>query len=161
MKYEKNQYSEGFSICALIIAGAFLYWGISSFIPWNWWSWWGFISTGIGIAILVSQIYALANRSKLRSVVLAEFQQNPEATVEEIVNNTRISRKDVYAIILDLKASGQLVGKFSTTTGQIKHLSIPEKEIPTETQPKYCSNCGTPISKKDNAKYCAYCGAQI
>jgi hypothetical protein len=161
LKYEKNQYSDGFSICALIIAGAFLYWGITSFIPWNIWSWWGFISTGIGIAILVSQIYALTNRSKLRNVVLAEFQQNPEATVEEIVNNTRISRKDVYAIILDLKASGQLVGKFSTTTGQIKHLSMPEKEKPTETQARYCSNCGTPISKKEAAKYCAYCGAQI
>jgi len=29
VKYERNQYSEGFSICALIIAGAFLYWGLA------------------------------------------------------------------------------------------------------------------------------------
>jgi hypothetical protein len=161
MKYERNQYSDGFSICALIIAGAFLYWGISSFIPWHAWSWWGFISTGIGLAILIGQIYALTNRSKLRNVVLAEFQQNPEATVDDIVNITKISRKDVHAIILDLKASGQLAGKFSTTTGQIKHLSIPEKQVETEELAKYCSNCGTPISKKETAKFCAYCGAQI
>lgn len=161
MKYEKNQYSDGFSICALIIAGAFLYWGITSFIPWNNWSWWGFISTGIGIAILVSQIYALTNRSKLRNVVLAEFRVNPEASVEEIINNTKISQKDVHAIILDLKASGQLRGKFNTTTGQITHLSMPENEAIAEERPKYCSNCGTPISKKDVAKFCAYCGAQI
>jgi hypothetical protein len=160
MKYEKNQYSEGFSICALIIAGAFLYWGISSFIPWDEWSWWGFISTGIGIAILVGQIYAITNRSKLRNVVLAEFQENPDATVDDISKSTAISRKDIHAIILDLKASGQLRGKFNTSTGQIKHLSIPEKEEVPAEQAKYCSNCGTPITK-DAAQYCSYCGAQI
>ena len=160
MKYEKNQYSDGFSICALIVAGAFFYWGITSFIPWDRWSWWGFISTGIGIAILMSQIYAITNRSKLRNVILAEFQENPEATIEDISKSTGISRKDIHAIILDLKASSQLIGKFNTTTGQIKHLSIPEKEVVSEERTKYCSNCGTPITK-ENAQYCAYCGAQI
>ncbi|MFX1302366.1 MAG: hypothetical protein ACFFBV_01710 [Promethearchaeota archaeon] len=160
MKYERNQYSEGFSICALIIAGAFLYWGIQSFIPWDAWSWWGFISTGIGIAILVSQIFALTNRSKLRNVVLAEFQENPECTVDDVSRSTGISRKDINAIILDLKASGQLRGKFNTTTGQIKHLSIQQKEVVSEERAKYCSNCGTPITK-EAAQYCAYCGAQI
>ena len=160
MKYERNQYSEGFSICALIIAGAFFYWGITSFIPWNVWSWWGFISIGIGTAILISQIFALTNRSKLRNVVLAEFQENPEATVEAVSTSTGISRKDIHAIILDLKASGQLRGKFNTTTGQIKHLSIPKAEEVTEERAKYCSNCGTPITK-DAAQFCSYCGAQI
>lgn len=160
MKYEKNQYSEGFSICALIIAGAFFYWGISSFIPWDRWSWWGFISTGIGIAILVSQILALTNRSKLRNVVLSEFQANPDATIDAVSNSTGITPKDIQAIILDLKASGQLRGKFNTSTGQIKHFSIPEKEVSTEERAKYCSNCGTPI-KKDAAQFCAYCGANI
>ena len=160
MKYEKNQYSDGFSICALIVAGAFFYWGITSFIPWDRWSWWGFILTGIGIAILVSQIFALTNRSKLRNVVLSEFQANPEATIDDVSKSTGITPKDIQAIILDLKASGQLRGKFNTTTGQIKHLSIPEKEVPTEERAKYCSNCGTPI-KKDAAQFCSYCGGQI
>lgn len=160
MKYERNQYSEGFSICALIIAGAFFYWGITSLIQWNVWSWWGFISIGIGTAILISQIFALTNRSKLRNVVLAEFQENPEATVEAVSTSTGISRKDIHAIILDLKASGQLRGKFNTTTGQIKHLSIPKVEEITEERAKYCSNCGTPITK-DAAQFCSYCGAQI
>ncbi len=160
MKYKKNQYSEGFSICALIIAGAFLYWGISSFIPWNVWSWWGFISLAIGISILVGQIFAITNRSKLRNVVLSEFQVNPETTIDEISRSTGISRRDINAIILDLKASGQLRGKFNTTTGQIKHLSIPKTEEVIEERAKYCSNCGTPITK-DAAQFCSYCGGQI
>ncbi|MFW9878943.1 MAG: zinc ribbon domain-containing protein [Candidatus Thorarchaeota archaeon] len=159
MQYKRNQYSEGVSICALIIAGAFLYWGIESFIPWDAWSWWGFISLGIGIAILVSQIYAITNRSKLRNVVLAEFQANPSATIEDISRSTGISLKDINAIILDLKASNQLIGKFNSETGQIKHMSIPEKEIVSTERVKYCSNCGTPL--KEAAQYCAYCGAQI
>ncbi len=160
MKYEKNQYSEGFSICALIIAGAFLYWGISSFIPWDPWSWWGFISTGIGVAILVGQIFAITNRSKLRNIVLSEFQVNPEATIDDISKSTGITPKDIHAIILDLKASGQLRGNFNTTTGQLKHLSLPTKEEISEERAKYCPNCGTPISK-DAAQFCSYCGAQI
>ncbi|MFX0080519.1 MAG: zinc ribbon domain-containing protein [Candidatus Hodarchaeota archaeon] len=160
MKYEKNQYSESFSVCTLIIAGAFLYWGISSFIPWDKWSWWGFISTGIGIAILVGQILAIANRSKLRNVVLAEFQENPEVTVELVSKNTGISRKDIQAIILDLKASGQLKAKFNSQTGQVKHLLTEEKELTPGERPNFCSNCGTPITK-ESAQYCAYCGGKI
>ena len=160
MKYERNQYSEGFSICALIIAGAFFYWGITTLIPWNWWNWWGFILIAIGSAILIGQILALSNRSKLRNVVLAEFQANPEATVEDVSQSTGISRKDIHAIILDLKASGQLRGKFNTTTGQIKHLSIPKTEEITGERAKYCSNCGTPITK-DGTQFCSYCGAKI
>ena len=160
MKYEKNQYSESFSICTLIVAGAFLYWGISSFIPWDDWSWWGFISTGIGVAILVGQILAIANRSKLRNVVLAEFQGNPEASVEHVSRSTGISRKDIQAIVLDLKASGELRAKFNSETGQVKHL-VPKETEPTPGEPsKFCSNCGTPITK-ESAQYCAYCGGKI
>lgn len=160
MKYEKNQYSESFSVCTLIIAGAFLYWGISSFIPWDEWSWWGFISTGIGVAILVGQILAIANRSKLRNVVLAEFQGNPEASVEHVSRSTGISRKDIQAIVLDLKASGELRAKFSSETGQVKHL-VPKETEPTPGEPpRFCSNCGTPITK-ESAQYCAYCGGKI
>ncbi len=161
MKYEKNQYSERFSICALIIAGAFLYWGINEFIHWGDGSeWWGFILTGIGIAIIISQIFTIANRSKLRNVVLSEFQENPEATIDDISKSTGISAKDIQAIILDLKASGQLRGKFNKITGQITHFSILEKESPPEQQAKYCSNCGT-LTKNEVAKFCSYCGAEM
>ncbi len=161
MKYKKNQYSEGFSICSLIIAGFFLYWGINQFINWgNGSEWWGFISTGIGIAILSGQIFAIANRSKLRRVVLAEFQANPQTTVDNVSQSTGITRKDINAIILDLKASGQLRAKFSSTTGQIKHMSTPEQEAVLDEKVKFCSNCGTPITK-ETAQFCAYCGAQI
>jgi len=160
VKYERNQYSEGFSICALIIAGAFFYWGITTFIPWDEWSWGGFILNGIGIAILVSQIVAITNRSKLRNVVLSELQENPEATIDDVSKSTGITRKDINAIVLDLKASGQLRAKFNTSTGQVKYLSIPEKEVVSGEAARYCSNCGTPITK-EAAQYCAYCGGTL
>ena len=160
MKYEKNQYSESFSVCTLIIAGAFLYWGISTFVTEGFIHWWGYISTAIGIAILVSQILAIANRSKLRNVVLAEFQSNPEASIEHVSRSTGISRKDIQAIVLDLKASGELRAKFNSETGQVKHL-VPKETEPTPGEPsKFCSNCGTPITK-ESAQYCAYCGGKI
>ena len=161
MKYEKNQYSDGFSICTLIIAGAFLWWGIETFINWgNGSEWWGFLSTGIGLAILIGQIYALTNRSKLRNVVLSEFQGNPEVTVQDVSRSTGISTKDIHAIVLDLKASGQLRAKFSSQTGQVKHLLPSEKEATPGEQAKFCANCGTPITK-ESAQFCAYCGAKI
>ena len=161
MKYEKNQYSDGFSICTLIIAGAFLWWGINGFISWgNGSEWWAFIATGIGIAILLGQIFALTNRSKLRNVVLTEFQENPKVTVEDVSKSTSITIKDIQAIVLDLKASGQLRAKFNSQTGQVKHLLPPEKEVTLVQKATFCSNCGTPITK-ESAQYCAYCGAKI
>jgi len=72
---------------------------------------------------------------------------------------TGISRKDVQAIILDLKASGQFIGKFSTRTGQIKHVSIQKDTSSLEKMDKYCHNCGTPLSRELD-QYCAYCGAK-
>ncbi len=161
MKYEKDQYSEGFSICALIIAGAFFWWGINQFMNWgDGGEWWGFVSTGIGVAILSGQIFALTNRSQPRNVVQTEFQENPEASVEDVSKSTSITIKDIHAIVLDLKASGQLRAKFNSQTGQVKHLLLPKKEETSGEQPKFCSNCGTPITK-ESAQYCAYCGAKI
>jgi hypothetical protein len=175
LKYEKNEYVEGLSICGLIIAGIFLYMGITGIYKWNPgnWTWFfNWVWLLIGLACLGGQINKLRNRSKLRNVVLHEFEVNPNATVEEISRNTGISQKDVRAIILDLKADGQLRGKFSTSTGQMKYTEIkqkspaqktePSKTIPSEaeTKSKYCPNCGTPISK-ESAKFCAYCGGKL
>jgi hypothetical protein len=151
----------------MIIAGGFLWWGFNTLfitMPTFWW-WTGFIWLAIGIGIISSQIYALANRSKLRTIVKQEFMAKPNITVEEIAMNTGISRKDVKAIILDLKANGELRGKFSSKTGEAKHIEI-KSEVQLEQQPKdapkgvYCPNCGTPVSK-DAAMYCAYCGAKL
>ena len=108
MKYEKNQYSEGASICGFIIAGGFLWWGFNTLfisVPPFWW-WVGFIWLAIGIGIISSQIYALANRSKLRNIVKHEFTAKPNVSIEEIVANTGITIKDVRAIILDLGKRG-------------------------------------------------------
>lgn len=157
MKYEKNSYSEGVSICCLIFAGIFIYWGITSLIPWTFWSWWGFISLAIGISIIISQIRRVTNRDKLRNIVKYEFEANPNSTVDEIVERTRISRKDAQAIVLDLKARGELRGHFSSDTGQMKPIPA---ETAAEPKGKFCPSCGTLIKNPD-AKFCEFCGSKI
>jgi len=143
----------------------FFYWSYTllsnSFI-----NWWGYILLAIGIAIVGSQINALANRSKLRNVVSHEFTVNPNVSVEEISAITGISVKDIRAIILDLKADGRLRGKFSTTTGEAKSMEVLQSkpvqasEPPVEEKNLFCPNCGTPVSR-DSAVYCAYCGSKL
>ena len=171
MKYEKNQYSEGMSICSLIIAGAFIFWGINtlarpkSALFGLWWL--GLIWLGIGLSILISQIRSVANRGKLRNVVKTELIQKPDATVREISESTGITEKDVRAIILDLKANGELIGVFSPETGKMEKTYVPpsQKKPFNEKTPepeigKFCPSCGTPVTK-DGAAYCSYCGAKI
>ncbi|MHA1775389.1 MAG: zinc ribbon domain-containing protein [Promethearchaeota archaeon] len=175
MKYEKNQYSEGFSYCSMIIGGAFLYWGISSLIG-N--SWIGLLWIGIALSIFSSQYYALTNRSKLRRIVLNEFISKPNVSLEEIQKKTGISKKDIKAIVLDLRGSGQLRGTFSETTGQMElapelltnlnqsQQNSLEQPIITESEtniPKalFCKECGTKITENVDAKYCPYCGSSL
>ena len=164
MKYKKDQYINGFSICALIFAGIFFYWGINGLVDENWRfhvDWIRILWIGIGSAILVSQIAAITNRSKLKNVVSHEFEHNPNISVEEISNNTGISVRDIRAIILDLKSSGRLRGQFSTQTGDAKSMRVEkEEENVIQEHSKFCPNCGTPISK-DEAVYCAYCGSKF
>ena len=164
MKYEKNSYVEGFSFCSLIIAGAFLYWGFNGIKD----SYWNLIQIAIGLSILISQIRAFTNKPKLRNIVLSEFTQNPNISIEEISKNTGISHKDIKAIILDLKGSGQLRGTFSQTTGKMQLVEIqkqPEKEekeieIKTSGDQRFCRECGTEIDKNEEAQYCPYCGSK-
>ena len=164
MKYKKDQYINGFSICALIFAGMFFYWGINGLVDGFWRfrvDWINFLWIGIGSAILVSQIAVISNRSKLKNVVSHEFEHNPNISVEEISNNTGISVRDIRAIILDLKSSGRLRGQFSTQTGDAKAMQVEkEEEHVIQEHSKFCPSCGTPISK-DEAVYCAYCGAKL
>jgi hypothetical protein len=166
MKYKRNQYSEGVSICSFIIAGILIYWGINDiFVPiWlsTWINWWGLVWLGIAAAIIVGQIAALANRSKLRNAVLYEYEEHPEATIEEIRQNTGITVRDVQAIVLDLKGNGSLRGKFSSTTGQLTHAEIikkPQGEV-SEGKVVYCPNCGT-AKVKESAVFCSYCGTKL
>ncbi|MFX0027625.1 MAG: hypothetical protein ACFE8B_00325 [Candidatus Hermodarchaeota archaeon] len=151
-----------------IIAGSFLWWGITliatgALMWWGitvlQWSWSGILVIAIGVIILTSQIVAITNRNKLRMVVLQEFRTNPEISIEDVSIRTGISRKDVQAIILDLKASGQFIGEFSTKTGQLKQILVQSGPGNTEEKIKYCNNCGTRIGKESD-QYCAYCGAK-
>jgi hypothetical protein len=167
MKYKRNQYSEGLSVCSLIIAGILIYWGLNDLFLrpiWYGWavSWFGIVWLGIGLVIVGGQAAAWANRSKLRNAVLYEYEEHPEATIEEISKNTGISIRDIRAIVLDLKANGSLRGKFSSTTGQMTHAKVTTK-TPVETptgKVSYCPNCGTAKSK-ESAVYCSYCGSKL
>lgn len=183
MKYEKNQYSEGASFCSLIIAGAFIYWGVNEFRDGGGWIW-PAILVVIGGSIALSQFYAVTNRGKLRNIVLTEFHRNPNASIGEICENTGISKKDVKAIILDLKANGRLLGTFSAETGQMENVQIvatpkapkvPETPISpvvaddkispapsqaVESKQTFCANCGTRIYET-GAKFCQYCGFEL
>ena len=165
IKYKRNQYSEGFSICSLIFAGMFFYWSYDLLTK-SLLNWLGYLWLGIGIAIVGGQITALVNRSKLRNVVSHEFLTNPNVSVEEISANTGISVKDIRAIILDLKADGRLRGNFSTSTGEAKFMEVVQSKPvqvskpPVEEKNLFCPNCGTPVSR-DSAVYCAYCGSKL
>jgi hypothetical protein len=163
MKYKRDQYNNGFSICALIFAGIFFYFGINDFWNFNV-SWISFLWIGIGAAILSSQIAVVANRSKLKNIVLHEFQSHPNISVEEISGNTGISVRDVRAIILDLKAAGRLRGSFSSSTGGAESMQVikpqPVNQQPVNEKGAYCPNCGTVINR-ENVVYCSYCGAKL
>ncbi len=167
MKYKRNQYSEGLSVCSFIIAGILIYWGLNDLILSPIWdgakiSWFGIVWLVIGVAIIGGQGASLFNRSKLRNAVLYEYEEHPEATIDEISKNTSISIRDVRAIILDLKAQGLLRGKFSSTTGQMKHTEVITKtqsEAP-EGKVSYCPNCGT-AKAKESAVFCSYCGSKF
>jgi len=166
MKYKRNQYSEGISLCSLIIAGILIYWGINDiFVPlWvgAWINWWGLVWFALGVAIVVGQLAAWANKSKLRNAVLYEYEEHPEATIAEISQKTGITIKDVQAIVLDLKAGGSLRGKFSSTTGQLTHAEVikkPKGEV-SEGKVAYCPNCGT-AKVKESAVFCSYCGTKL
>jgi len=169
MKYKRNQYSEGLSVCSFIIAGILIYWGLNDLILGPIWnrrdvSWWGIVWLVLGVAIIGGQVAALANRSKLRNTILYDYEEHPTATIEEISKSTGISIRDIRAIILDLKASGLLRGKFSSSTGQMTHTEVITKtqaEVPSqEGKVSYCPNCGT-AKAKDSAVYCSYCGSKM
>ena len=173
-------YTQGVSICCLIIAGGLILFGFLGPFPIS------LITSIIGIIIILSQIYRISARSKLRQVVKNEFLMNPKTTVRDICNSTGITEKDVRAIILDLKASGELMGKFSSSTGMLEEAFITNKqkrlaqkpaaihsvsstqapaqiatpEIPlAEVQQRYCPGCGTLVAQ--DAKFCEFCGTEL
>jgi len=114
----------------------------------------------IGFVILIVQTLGATNRSKLRRIVLHELQTSPNASINEIRTRTGITKGDIQAIIIDLKAERLFNETFSTKTEQIEHLSIQEEPIGSEDIIQYCPNCGSPVAKESD-KYCSYCGAEI
>ena len=143
----------------MIIGAGFIWWGISVLWPYSWWDWWGFILLAIGLSIIVSQIAAVANRGRLRRTVKYEFESNPNASVESISQSTGITRKDVQAIILDLKMRGELRGNFSSKTGELKTIPV-ESPAAEKSAAKFCPHCGTSV-RKGEAQFCSVCGAKL
>lgn len=93
-------------------------------------------------------------------MVLHELQTSPNASIKEVSTGTGITKGDVRAIILDLKAEGLFNDTFSTKTGQVEHVSIQEEPIGSEEIIQYCPNCGSPVGNESD-EYCSYCGAKI
>ena len=98
--------------------------------------------------------------------------------MEEIEIETGISRKDIKAIIMDLKGSGKLRGTFSSQTGEMQLAAMPdvkpfqpseqishERPIPAPQEEigskKFCNQCGTQIPENEVAKFCPYCGSSL
>ncbi|MFW9784112.1 MAG: zinc ribbon domain-containing protein [Candidatus Heimdallarchaeota archaeon] len=160
MKYIRNQFVRTGSIMwwifILIIGSAALWWGITVLQ----WSWLGILPILIGATILYRLIVATANRDKLRRIVIHEFEINPESSINDILIRTGISKRDVRAILLDLKSSGHFIGHYSTKNGQIQYISSHSELNGLEEGVKYCPSCGTPISD-ESVQYCAYCGVKI
>ena len=140
VNYKKDSYSiSAGSICAILIAGVFIFWGINSFFGGHFsfgLSWMGFIWLGIGSVILFSQIGSIYNKGKLRKIVLQEFELKPDVSLEEISRSTGISLKDVKAIVLDLKMRGVLKGPFNTETGRLEAVPLATTTPPAPPSPR-------------------------
>ena len=160
MKYIRNQFVRTGSlmwwIFILIIGSAALWGGITIFQ----WSWAGIFPIIIGVAILYRTIVATANRRKLRRIIIHEFERSPESSIKDITWKTGISRRDVRAILLDLKSSERFIGQFPTKTGEMQYITNYNEVNSLEEEVNYCQNCGNPISDKSD-QYCFYCGAKI
>ncbi|MHA1916283.1 MAG: hypothetical protein ACW986_14495 [Promethearchaeota archaeon] len=160
MRYIRNQYVRAGSfmwwVFILIISGAAIGGG-SYLLQFNWA---GIFPIIIGILILYRLILGFTNRSKLRDIVLHEFEKDPDSSVKDLRMRTGLSRRDVRAIILELKLSGHYTSDFSTHSGRV-HVIAPHNELnPSETKAAYCESCGTPI-RNESDQYCSYCGAKI
>ena len=145
--------------CLFFIAGVLFFMGLNTLNPLNFNSMLnlrGLLPVGIGLALIGSQVVALANKSRLRRTVKYEFESNLNASGDTISESTGIPRQDVQAIILDLKMRGELRGDFSFKTGELKGIPV---ESPTAEKPaaKFCPSCGSTI-KKGEAAYCVVCG---
>jgi hypothetical protein len=138
---------------AFLFGGASVIWGIILF-PY------GIALIFVGTIILIAQTLGANNRSKLRRIVLHELQTNPDASLKEIQKSTGITKGDVRAIILDLKAEGSFNDTFPTKTGQLLHETIQEQPVMTQEISKYCPNCGSPLSGESD-QYCFYCGTKV
>ena len=63
--------------------------------------------------------------SNLKEEIIDLIRKLPEdATIDDISKNTGITLRDVQAIVLDLKASGLLRGKFSSSTGAMTNVDV-------------------------------------
>lgn len=185
-KYTKNQYSDGFSICGLIIGAIFVYAGISDLFGHGWfgWVWWlGFIWLGIGGSIIFGNFMALYNRDRLKNLVQTEVTRSKTTSVHAIAKATGITEKDVRHILMDLKLEGKLFAHYDKDTGEIKgvhapvqghggtevarpvafpHPSpapLPEVKSASGKTRRYCPFCGNLAS--ESAKFCSMCGSEL
>ena len=159
---KRKQIKEKAPFCLFFIAGVLVFMGVNTLNPFNFNSMLnlrGLIPVGIGLAIIGSQVVALANKSRLRRIVVYEFESNTNASGDTISQSTGIARKDIQAIILALKMRGELRGNFSSKTGELEAIPV-QSPTPEKPAAKFCPHCGTTV-KKDEAQFCSVCGAKF
>ena len=71
------------------------------------------------MAIILEQIGVKINHRALRKIVRFEYEDNPEATLEEISNKTGLSIRDIQGIRMDLMKQGERLGNSYALNSQI------------------------------------------
>lgn len=154
MRYKRKDLEETSVKIALVIAGALIFYGIYVIIAFSWLNPGVYISFGIAAAIILYEVWRTRYISKIKEDVFLKFEQNPDASINDIAQTTGLSKENLRDIILDLRGSGRLMGEFSDETGFLETAPVKEKEQDYE---RYCPHCGAKY-RKDNSTYCVYCG---
>jgi len=156
MQYRRKKHHEVFSILGIFFAGILFIWGIYIFLNWSLTSWGGWVLIILGLLMISYELYAFQNRVSLRNEVILEFEDNPSASLDDIAQNTGISRDNLRDIVLDLRGSGKMRGLFSTESGHFETFPVKEAQ---NIRNKYCPRCGA--STTQTSVYCAYCGSRL
>ena len=157
MKYRRAEKVQAFSMVGLIIGGILIIWGIIVFAKYSLLNLAGYILIGLGVIIILYEFWRHYSRYRFRNKVLLEFEDNPSSSIDDLAKRTCIGKEVIRHVVLDLRGSGKIQGLFSGETGHLETLLVGKED---EIKDRYCAQCGSNITKKDQF-YCRYCGRKI